>query len=109
MSDGRIAWPGGEGEPLTAAAARSLAALLQPLAEPARLRILSIVAANDPRPTTVTELVDAVGLSQATVSHHLKHLLQAGFVSAERAGNWNLYRANADAYADVVQRLSPDR
>lgn len=109
MSDSGVAWPGGEGTPVSAAAARSLAASLQALAEPARLRILSIVSANDPRPTTVTELVDAVGLSQATVSHHLKHLLQAGFVSAERAGNWNLYRANADAYADVVQRLSPNR
>ncbi|MFD2757700.1 ArsR/SmtB family transcription factor [Gulosibacter faecalis] len=101
------AWPGGEGEPLGRAAARTLAATLGAIADPTRLRILSLLAAHEPRPTTVTELVDELDLSQATVSHHLKQLLEAGLIDVTRSGNWNLYRADADAYRGLLRRLDP--
>lgn len=92
-SRGLSAWPGREApSEISPSQAQALAHDLRVLADPARIRILSIAASHAGRPTTVTELVDALDLTQATVSHHLRVLLDAGFLARERSGTWSLYR-----------------
>lgn len=86
--------------------ANGLAQQLSALADPMRLRILSLMSSLEPRPVTVTELTDLLGCAQGTTSHHLKLLHESGMVQVERSGNWRLYRANADAVAELVGRLT---
>ena len=102
------AWPGREGGTrLTAAEAAQLAYEFQVLADPTRLRILSFAAERMPEPTTVTALVAELRLSQSTVSHHVKVLLDAGYLTVQRAGTWSLYRPVAEALTAVAQRIAP--
>ena len=79
-------------EPLGADAASELSSLLKVLADPARLRIISIVAAHEGQEACVCEFPEPLGLSQPTVSHHLKVLQQAGFLEREQRGVWAYYR-----------------
>lgn len=72
--------------------AESLAASLKALADPARLRILSMVAAHADGETCVCDLTEPLGLSQSTVSHHLKVLLDAGYLSRSKRGTWAYFR-----------------
>jgi ArsR family transcriptional regulator len=74
------------------AEAAQLAALFRVLGEPARLQILSLLAAQPNREACVCELTEPLGLSQPTVSHHLKVLYEAGLLDRERRGNWIYYR-----------------
>jgi len=78
-------------EPLGAADADSLAHTLKALADPTRLRLLSIVAASEAAEACVCDLIDPVGLSQPTVSHHLRILMEAGFLSRSKRGTWAYY------------------
>jgi ArsR family transcriptional regulator len=79
-------------EPLGADAAQELSGLLKVLADPARLRILSIIAAHKDQEACVCEFPEPLALSQPTVSHHLKVLQQAGFLEREQRGVWAYYR-----------------
>ena len=72
--------------------AARLAASLKALADPARLRILSIVAASEGQETCVCNFTEPLELSQPTVSHHLKVLVDAGFLEREKRGTWAYYR-----------------
>ncbi len=63
------------------------------LAEPARLRLLSLIRAQPGHEACVCHLTDALDLSQTTVSHHLRVLFEAGLVQRERRANWVYYRA----------------
>ena len=65
---------------------------LTPLADPVRLRLVSIVAASEGQEACVCDLIEPVGLSQPTVSHHLKILTEAGFLSRSKRGTWAYYR-----------------
>ncbi|QAY72537.1 transcriptional regulator [Agromyces protaetiae] len=78
-------------EPLPADEAETLAHTMKALADPTRLRLLSIVAASDGREACVCDLIEPVGLSQPTVSHHLKILAEAGFLSRTKRGTWAYY------------------
>jgi len=71
--------------------AEQTARTLKALADPARLRLLSIIAAHEGGEACVCDLVEPVGLSQPTVSHHLKVLTEAGFVTREKRGVWAHY------------------
>ena len=75
-------------EPLDEEAAEQLAAALRVLADPARLRLLSILGSHPNGEACVCELTGPVGLSQPTVSHHLKVLADAGLVGREKRGRW---------------------
>jgi ArsR family transcriptional regulator len=75
---------------LDGAAAERLAAVLKALADPTRLRLVSLIAAHDD--ACVCDLTDPVGLSQPTVSHHLKVLVDAGLIEREPRGKWAHYR-----------------
>ncbi|MFS0733868.1 metalloregulator ArsR/SmtB family transcription factor [Microbacterium sp. 1P10UB] len=79
-------------EPLTQSDAEQLAQTLKALADPARLRLLSIVAASTDQEACVCDLIEPVGLSQPTVSHHLKVLTEAGFLTRSKRGTWAYYR-----------------
>ena len=92
--------------PLTAEAAERLAVLLKALAEPMRLRLLSLVAAHDGDEACVCDLTAPVGLSQSTVSHHLKVLVGAGLLAREKRGVWSYYRLVPGVLDTVADALS---
>ncbi|MGZ8580902.1 MAG: ArsR/SmtB family transcription factor [Actinomycetota bacterium] len=82
--------------PLDEAEADRLAAALRVLAEPARLRLLSIIGAQPDGEACVCDLTAPLGLTQPTVSHHLKVLADAGLVEREQRGRWAYYRVNTE-------------
>lgn len=82
---------------MSTAAAGDLARTLKALADPARLRLLSIVAAHEGQEACVCDLTEPVGLAQATVSYHLKMLTDAGFLTRSKRGTWAYYRLVPEA------------
>ncbi len=76
--------------PLDEAAAERLAASLRVIADPARLRLLSLIGVVGE--VCVCDLTDVLGLSQPTVSHHLKVLTDAGLLEREQRGRWAYFR-----------------
>jgi len=76
--------------------ADGLARALRVLAEPARLRLLSLIQAQPEHEACVCHLTEPLGLSQPTVSHHLKVLLDAGLVEREQRGSWAYFRVVPD-------------
>jgi ArsR family transcriptional regulator len=87
--------------PLSAAQAEQVAPLLKALADPVRLRLMSLVASRAGGEACVCELNAAFDLSQPTISHHLKVLHDAGLLDREKRGVWVYYRARADALASL--------
>jgi len=81
--------------------AEATATLFRALADPARVRILNLLATSD-EPVCVCNLVEPVGLTQGTVSHHLKKLSEAGLVDREQRGKWAYYAPNAAALERVA-------
>ena len=77
--------------------AESLARSMKALADSARLRLLSMVAAHEGGEACVCDLTDPLGLSQPTVSHHLKVLTDAGFLSRSKRGTWAYFRLTPGA------------
>jgi ArsR family transcriptional regulator len=80
--------------------AEATASLFKALADPARVRIVNVLATSD-EPVCVCELIDPLGLSQPTVSHHLKKLVSAGLLRREQRGVWAYYSIDEDALARV--------
>ena len=76
------------------------------LADPARLRLLSLIAARDAGEVCACDLVEPIGRSQPTVSHHLKVLREAGLVEGEKRGTWVWYRLVPGALEDLRASLS---
>jgi ArsR family transcriptional regulator len=90
---------------LSAEDAATLATILKAIADPARLRLLSLVAAHDGGEACVCDLIEPLGLSQPTVSHHLKVLVDAGLLTREKRGVWayfTLVPAALDSLAAVL-------
>ncbi|MGH2934121.1 MAG: ArsR/SmtB family transcription factor [Gaiellaceae bacterium] len=82
--------------PLGAGDAEQLAVALKAIAEPSRLRLLSLIQAQPEHEACVCHLTEPLGLSQPTVSHHLKVLLQAGLVEREQRGSWAYFRVREE-------------
>lgn len=82
--------------PLSEARAEELALAFAVLADPARLRLLSLVASAEAGEACVCELVGPLGRSQPTVSHHLKILADAKLIVGEKRGRWVWYRPVPD-------------
>jgi ArsR family transcriptional regulator, arsenate/arsenite/antimonite-responsive transcriptional repressor len=78
-------------EPITAPQAADLAQLLKALADPTRLRLVSMVAAHEDGEACVCELTELLGLTQPTISHHLKVLIDAGILTRDKRGVWAYY------------------
>ena len=92
-------------EPLSAAAAADLARTLKAIADPARLRLLSLIAAHEGGEACVCDLTEPLGLTQPTVSHHLKVLVDAGLLTRDKRGVWayfTLVPGALDSLADVL-------
>jgi ArsR family transcriptional regulator len=92
-------------ETISANQADSLARSLKALADPTRLRLISIVAASPDTEACACDLTDPVGLSQPTVSHHLKVLVDAGYLTRTQRGTWAYFRLVPGALDSVAALL----
>lgn len=92
---------------LSAEHAAVLAARFKAVADPARLRLISLLAASPDGEACVCDLTDPLGLTQPTVSHHLSVLQKAGLVTREKRGTWAYYAVVPEALAALAAVLSP--
>jgi ArsR family transcriptional regulator len=92
-------------EPLSTGQAERMAPLLKALADPVRLRLLSLVASHADGEACVCDLNDAFELSQPTISHHLKVLHDVGLLVRSKRGSWVYYRFKAEVLGDVATLL----
>ena len=88
-------------QPLTMEQAEQVAPLLKALANPVRLRLMSLVASRAGGEACVCDLNDAFELSQPTISHHMKVLHKAGLVDRDKRGVWVYYRVRPQALAAI--------
>ena len=95
--------------PLTAEQAQRIAPLLKAIADPVRLRLLSLVAAHAGKEACVCELQDAFDLSQPTISHHLKVLHEAGLLDRNKRATWVYYSVRTEALADIADLIGGSR
>jgi ArsR family transcriptional regulator, arsenate/arsenite/antimonite-responsive transcriptional repressor len=95
------------GEVITAEDAEQLARRFKALADPTRVRLLSLIAAHEGGEACICDLIDPVGLAQPTVSHHIKQLADAGLVSREQRGKWAYYRIVNDALTALATAITP--
>jgi ArsR family transcriptional regulator, arsenate/arsenite/antimonite-responsive transcriptional repressor len=84
--------------------AEATARLFKALADPHRVKILNLLATS-PEPVCVCEFTEPLGLSQPTVSHHLKKLIDAGLLDREQRGTWAYYSLRHDALAGLAAAL----
>lgn len=83
-------------EVLSADEATATADVFRALGDPARVRIVNLLATSD-EPVCICNLIEPLGLSQPTVSHHMKKLLEVGLVAREQRGKWAYFSLNPDA------------
>ena len=91
---------------LEVAAAEQIARSFKALGDPTRVRLLSLIAANTSGEACICDLTAPVGLSQPTVSHHMKQLVDAGLVTREQRGKWAYYaiiHEALDALSDALR------
>ncbi|MBT2587384.1 helix-turn-helix transcriptional regulator [Arthrobacter sp. ISL-95] len=91
---------------LSAEEAQQKALVFKALADPNRLRLLSIVKAGESGESCVCDLTEPLGLGQPTVSHHLKILVEAGLLHREKRGTWAYYSLIPGALDDVAGILA---
>ena len=91
--------------PMTADDADDVASMLKALADPTRLRLFSLIAAAGEQ--CACDLTEPLGVSQPTVSHHLKVLHDAGLVRREQRGKWAFYAADRDRLGALSRFLDP--
>ena len=96
-------------EPLSQAQAEQVAPLLKALAEPVRLRLMSLIASRPGGEACVCDLAGAFDLSQPTISHHLKVLHEAGLLDRDKRGVWVYYRARTEALASLGALIGDPR
>jgi len=87
----------------------ALARSFKALSDPSRLRLLSLVAAHDGGEATVVDLTEPLGLSQPTVSHHLKILVEAGLLTREKRSVWSYYALVPGALGTCETQTPPGR
>jgi ArsR family transcriptional regulator, arsenate/arsenite/antimonite-responsive transcriptional repressor len=95
--------------PLEPDRAEELAAIFRALGDPGRLRLLSFLAAQPGGEACVCNLTEPLGLSQPTVSHHLKVLTEANLLERERRGTWMYYRLRLERLEELCGALVPPR
>lgn len=94
-------------EPLDADEADRLAGAMKVLADPARIRLLSLIASGPGGEACVCNLVEPLGLGQPTVSHHLRVLHEAGLLDRKRRGRWVYYRVRPERLEPIREALAP--
>ena len=90
-------------------AADALARMFKALADPTRVKLLSMIAATEGQEACVCDLTAPVGLSQPTVSHHMKVLTEAGLVAREQRGKWAYFSLVPGVLDSLAESLSPRR
>lgn len=93
-------------DPLSQSQADGLAKSLKAIADPARLRLLSIIAASKGEEACVCDLTEPLNIGQPTVSHHLKVLAEGGFVTRSKRGTWAYYALVPGALNSVARLLT---
>jgi ArsR family transcriptional regulator, arsenate/arsenite/antimonite-responsive transcriptional repressor len=93
--------------PLDAGEAARLAQVLKALADPARLRLMSLIGSHEGGEACVCDLTGAFDLTAPTISHHLKVLREAGLITSERRGTWVYYRLAPAALGDLAGLFIP--
>ena len=88
-------------QPLSAEQAEQVAPLLKALADPVRLRLMSLVASHSGGEVCACDLGESFDLSQPTISHHMKVLYDAGLVDRDKRGVWVYYRVRPQALASL--------
>lgn len=99
--------------PLTQAAlsdadAGRLAQVFKALADPARIKLLSMIGTHDGGEVCVCELIEGFSLTPPTISHHLKVLRESGLITSDRRGTWIYYRLVPQALAELAGLLATD-
>ena len=84
-----------------------MAPMLAALADPVRLRIISMLISAPDGTSCGCDLEAPLALSQPTVSHHLKVLREAGLIEGERRGRWVHYRVIPARLAEIAEALTP--
>ncbi|MDO3091098.1 metalloregulator ArsR/SmtB family transcription factor [Mycobacteroides abscessus subsp. abscessus] len=92
---------------LDSASAERIAQIFKALADPARVKLISLIAAAEGGQACLCDLTAPVGLSQPTVSHHMKMLVDTGLVHREQRGKWAYYRLDAAAFGQLAQLITP--
>jgi ArsR family transcriptional regulator, arsenate/arsenite/antimonite-responsive transcriptional repressor len=92
---------------LTDDTAARLAQAFKALSDPSRVKLVSLIAAAEGAEACVCDLTEPVGLSQPTVSHHLRILVEAGLVTREQRGKWAYYRVVDDTLLGLARALTP--
>ena len=92
---------------LTVEQADAIARTFKALGDPTRVRLLSLIAASPAGEACICDLTEPVGLSQPTVSHHMKLLVDAGLATREQRGRWAYFRVVTDALDIAAQALRP--
>ncbi len=93
---------------LSAPDALAIAQRLKALADPTRIRLISLLLSSPTGETCTCELAPAVQLSEPTVSHHLRQLLEAGLVAKQRQGTNVYYRVNPESLKSIARVLDVD-
>lgn len=93
------------GETIDDAVAHDLAKVFKALGDPTRVKLMSLIAGSTDGEMCVCDLTEPVGLSQPTVSHHMKLLVEAGLVEREQRGRWAYYRPTIDTLAAATKAL----
>lgn len=88
-------------------AAVQLATMFKALGDPTRVKLISLIAAADGGEACICDLVAPVNLSQPTVSHHMKSLVEAGLVTRDQRGKWAYYRVANATLAAMARALTP--
>ncbi|CAB4715487.1 unannotated protein [freshwater metagenome] len=88
-------------------AAETLARMFKALGDPTRVKLLSMIAAAPEGAACICDMTEPVGLSQPTVSHHMKLLVEAGLATREQRGKWAYYRVAPEVLGSLAAALSP--
>lgn len=95
--------PDGLAAPIERPEAEQLAVLLKAVADPARIQLISYINASNNSEACVCNLTEPLGLTQPTVSHHLKVLKDAGLVESEKRGTWVWYSINPARWQQIAK------
>jgi ArsR family transcriptional regulator len=82
--------------------AEQIATLLKAIADPTRIQLISYINASNNSESCVCNLTEPLGLSQPTISHHLKVLTEAGLIEREKRGTWVWYSVNQERWSQLA-------
>ena len=88
--------------------AQRIARVFKALGDPTRVKLLSLIGGSETGEMCICDLTNPVGLSQPTVSHHMKQLVEAGLATREQRGKWAYFRVIDGALENAARTLLPE-